>query len=178
VSWERATISLASSIVVVVASVGVAVMRRQIVDRDLRHLRTGVGSEVKAVMRHDLRAGFLDEAHGAAEVVGMGVGHDDRVDVLHLETRLAQALLHDAPGGGAGEARVDDRGAFGVQDRVAVHVAEPGKVDGELHPEHVRGHLDHLGARGLLLLSLRHARKLEDMGQGAPAARRVPATHR
>jgi hypothetical protein len=148
--------------------VGVTMMGGEIVHRHLGLVRRRRGPEMEVPVRDDLRTRLLGEAHGTAEVVGMGVGDDDGVDVLHREARLAQPVLDGLPGARPGEARIDDRGAFGVEQRVAVHVAEPGQVDGELHSQHIRGDFGDLLRCRFLLLSLRHGPQASSRGRSAP----------
>ena len=116
-------------------------------------------------MRDHLRTSFLREAHGTAEVVGVRVRDEDRVDVLHAELGLLQAILERGEAAGARQAGVDQRAAVVVDERIAVDVAEAGEPDRKLHPEHVLGDLRDLGARLLLLLLARlaaHAVTLPD----------------
>ena len=107
-------------------------------------------------MRKDLGARLACDPGRAAEVIRMGVGHDDRVHVAQRQVGLAQPVLERLPGSRARETRVDQGGALAVDERVAVDVAEPRHVHGKLQPEHPGSELDDLRVRGLLLLSLGH----------------------
>ena len=109
----------------------------------------------EAAVRHDAGAVLLAEPPGAAEVVGVRVGDDDRVDVRRLVVRLLQPLHQGPPGLRAREPRVDDGDAALVLQEVAVHVAEAGQEDRQLRPEDVRGHLGDLGGGRLLFLAAR-----------------------
>ena len=122
-------------------------------------------------------AGFLGKTRRTSEVIGMGVGHDHRVDVSHLEIGLLEAILDGAPGPRSRKPRVDDGGPVGVGDRVAVDVPQPRHADGKLHPQHVPGHFGDEGPRRLLFLSPRHWRNLvnhEPESMEPPAARTTP----
>jgi len=132
---------------------------REIVDRHLGLVVRGLGNaEPEAPVRDDARARLLREARRAAEVIGVRVRDDDGVDVAHLQAGACEPLLELAPAGLAGQPRIHDRGAALVEERVAVHVAEAGHADRELHPQHAGCDLGHLLARRFLLLlrRLRH----------------------
>src|SRR5439155_21090138 len=74
-------------------AVRVAVMRREIVDRDLRLLCGRERSEREAPVRDDLRTDLAREARRAAEMVGMRVRDDNGVDVARPEVGLGEPRL-------------------------------------------------------------------------------------
>ncbi len=139
-----------------------AIVGRVEVER-IRILVTGevgpVEHRAERLVRDDVGAGFVAESHGAAEVVGVRVGDDDRVDVVDGEAGAPETVDEMVPRLGAGEAGIDDGDAPLVLQHVAVHVAEPRHVDGQLGPHDSGGDLADLGRR-LLLLLLRLARRV------------------
>ena len=112
-----------------------------------------VEHRAKRLVRDDVGAGFVAQSHGTAEVVGVRVGDDDRVDVVDGEPGAPEAVDEVVPRFRAGEAGIDDGDAPFVLQHVAVHVAEPRHVDGQLCPQHSGGDLGDLGRRLFLLLS-------------------------
>ncbi len=73
---------------------------------------------------HELGTGLVRKAPGAAEVVRVGVGDDDCVDVADLQPGVLQAGAQCQPRGAPRHTRVDEGGAAVVEEGVAVHVAE------------------------------------------------------
>jgi hypothetical protein len=104
----------------------------------------------------------------------MRVRDDHRVDVVRAQVGTREPGLQDLPGARAGQAGVDDRGAAIVWDRIAVDVAETGKPDRQLHPEHAARQLGDLGPGRLLLLTSRH--RYDDSQKPAEGARRPEMT--
>ena len=112
-----------------------------------------VEHRAERLVRDDVGAGFVAQSHGTAEVVGVRVGDDDRVDVVDGEPGAPEAVDEVVPRFRAGEAGIDDGDAPFVLQHVAVHVAEPRHVDRQLRPQHSGGDLGDLGRRLFLLLS-------------------------
>ena len=98
-----------------------------------------VEHRAERLVRDDVGAGFVAESHGAAEVVGVRVGDDDRVDVVDGEPGAPEAVDEVVPRFRAREAGIDDGDAPFVLQHVAVHVAEPRHVDRQLCPQRLRG---------------------------------------
>ena len=61
-------------------------------------LLVGIPEGLEALLGDDLGAADVADAGGGAEVVGMGVGDDDRVHPLHRQTGLVHPLVELAPG--------------------------------------------------------------------------------
>ena len=55
-------------------------------------------TEVKGSMGDDARAEFFVHAHRAAEMIRVGMGDDDGVDVLGFQVCLPKALKDGLPG--------------------------------------------------------------------------------
>ena len=142
----------------------VAGLLAQVLGRDLGGRGAGEPEAEVAVADH-ARAGLAHEARRAAEVVGVRVRDDHGVHVLQADPGLLQAILQRAPARRAGQPGVDQRGALTVDQRVAVHVPQPGHRDRELHAQHVRGDFRDLGPRLFLLLPFRHVRIVPDGGR-------------
>ena len=105
-----------------------------------------IRAEVEAVDGpRSWRPTLSGEPVGAAKVIGMGVGDDHRVHVACArQARLLEPLLENPPGAGSGQPGVHHGRALGVDDGVAVDVAEPGHPDRQLHAQDVGGDLRHL----------------------------------
>ncbi len=115
-----------------------------------------IPEQMEVVVRDQLGVGFLGEAAGAAEVVGVRVGDDDGVYVGHLEPGSLQAFLDRAPRRGTGHADVDDGEAVVVEQAVHVHVPQAGHGDGQLHLEDAVAEVGNfLARRDLLALPVR-----------------------
>lgn len=130
---------------------------REIVCRHLgfRSVRRG-WAEGEVVMCHDLGSGFLRDSRCASEMIRMGVRDDHGVDVTRLHADLLQPVLERPPGRWAGETGVDDGYSFGIHDRVAVDVPEPGEADRQRHAQHVGRDFDDFGRGGFLFLPSGH----------------------
>ncbi len=87
----------------------------------------------------DLGAELSLERAGLPEVVGVAVGHDHRVHPLDRIAGRSQRLVEGLPRPGAWQTGIDERDAPCVLHGVAIHVAEAGHRDRELHP-HDAGH--------------------------------------
>ena len=72
------------------------------------------------------------EPAGAAEVVGVGVGDEHRVDAFRRHADRVQLARSDRRGNRVREAGIDEGHAALVLEHVAVHVAEPGNGDRDL----------------------------------------------
>ena len=66
---------------------------------------------------HDPGPGLLVDPHGAAEVIRVGVGDEDRVHVAGLQIRLPEPILNRLPGERPGQSGIDDRHAVPVHQR-------------------------------------------------------------
>ena len=128
-------------------------------------------------MGEDVGTGLGAQPGGTAEVVGMAVRDDDRVDPRHRDRRPAQPVEQPVPGVLAGQARVDDGEAPIVLERVAVDVAESRELDRQLHPHDARRDLGDLLAGRLLLLLRHHATTLRSHPR-QPAGRPTRPRHR
>ena len=84
----------------------------------------------ESALRHQLGARLLGQAAGGPEVVGVGVGDDDRVHVTQRHPDLVQTTAQGAPRQGPGHARVDHGRAPVVDQGVGVDVPQPRHVDG------------------------------------------------
>ena len=113
-------------------------------------------------MGDHLGAVGVAHAPGAAEVVGVGVGDDDRVDVLGLVAGPLQPVDERPPRLRARHAGIDDGDAALVLEEVAVHVAEARQHDRQLRAQDAGRHLGDLGGGRLRLLA------------AGPLGRRVP----
>ena len=103
------------------------VLRTHDLDLVVVGLGDGIEERAEAPVGDDLGAELAPQGGGLAEVVGMGVGDDHRVDPLDGVAGSRQPLLQRLPGGTAGETRVDQGQSVAVLDDVAVHVAESGQ---------------------------------------------------
>jgi hypothetical protein len=92
------------------------------------------------------------EARCQAEMIRVTVGHVHRVHVVDGEVHRLQPGRQRVEFGRCGQARIHQRDAAVVHERVAVDVAEPGHLDGELDAQNVGSDLGDLIGRGLLLL--------------------------
>ena len=97
-------------------------------------------------------AGLLPQLVAAAVVVGVGVGDDGGVHPPDGNAGLPEPVAQRGPRLVPGQSWIDQRRTVGVDQGVAVHVAEAGHAYGQLHPQHPRRHLGHLRGCGLLLL--------------------------
>ena len=109
----------------------------------------------KRSMGYDGRARHLGDALGVAEVVGMGVGDEDRMDPLEVEVSGFETGQERVPRRFPRKARVDKGDPVLVDDGIAVHMGQTGKRDVELHAQDVRPHFGDLRASRLLLLTFR-----------------------
>lgn len=110
-------------------------------------------AEMEGAVGHDLRAALLVDLYGTPEMIGMGVGDEDGVDVSWLEAGLFQAIHDRLPGRGSRKAGINHRRAVLVDQRVHVDMAEPGNRDRELHAQDILRDLADLFAGVLLFLS-------------------------
>ena len=110
---------------------------------------------VRAASTDDARAVLLVQADGTAEVIGVRVRDEDRVNVARLEVGLLEALLDRVPRVLTREARIDHGDAVAVDECVHVDVAEAGEPNGQLHAQDVLRDLRDLLRRFFLFLSLR-----------------------
>ena len=91
--WDQLGVRLFGDVVdVPVSGMGAGLLGCQVVGGYLR-LRGLRSPESELVVGDDLRPGLLGEAHGTAEVIRVGVGDHDRVDVLGCEPGLLQPIL-------------------------------------------------------------------------------------
>ena len=86
-------------------------------------------------------------------MVGMGMGDDHGVDPLDGQAGLLEPRDQLQPGFAPRQARIDQGDASFVFHGVAVDVAQTGKGDGELHPDHPRSDLGGVGGGRKLLLA-------------------------
>ena len=95
------------------------------------------------------------DTYGTPEMIGVGMGNEDGVDMTGLEASLLQAMQDRIPGGGSGESRVDQCGAVVIDQRVHVHMAQSGNADRELHAKNIFRDFADLFLCVFLLLSFR-----------------------
>jgi len=108
---------------------------------------------------NELGPGFTGETAGTAEVVGVGMGDDDAVDVADPEAGAVQPVLEGLPRLRSGKPRIDDRETPVVEQALHVDVTEAGHPDRQLHPDDARCDLRDLLRRPLLLLLGRTRRR-------------------
>ena len=103
-------------------------------------------------MGDDIGAGFVAQAVGPTEVVGVGMGDNNGVHIGHPEPGPIEPIDQVPPGLSAGKPRVDDGHPALVFQQVAVHVAETRHRNRQLRAQHARCHFGHLVAGRFLLL--------------------------
>jgi hypothetical protein len=96
----------------------------------------------------DLRPRLAREARRAAEVIGVRVRDDHGMDIARLQVGLREARSGAPSTCRARQARIDDRGAALVGNRIAVDVAEAGQPDRQLHAQHASRQLGDSGRAG------------------------------
>ena len=116
--------------------------------------------EMKSPMRHDLGARLLVDTDRPTEMIGMGMGNEDRVDVTGFEAGLFEAVQNCIPGRGAWEPGIDQGGAVVIDQGIHVYVAQAGNVDRQLHAKNVLRDFRDLLLGVFLLLSFRSAHDL------------------
>ena len=110
------------------------------------------GERGERFVGQDVGAGDLSQLGAATEVVGVGVGDDDRVHSLDRNLGLLQPGHERVPRLGAGESGVDEGDTVTVDEGIAVDVTEAGQRDRQLHPQDAIRDLRDLLGRGLLFL--------------------------
>ena len=143
---------------VVMAGVPVLGMSGRLEGLDVRRsvaLADRGASEMEGTVGDDLGARFFVDAHGAAEMIRMRMGDEDRMDMAGSETGLFQALRDRIPGLDARESGIDDGDAVLVDHGVHIDVAQTGNPDGQLHAQDVLRDLADLRAGVFLLLAFR-----------------------
>lgn len=87
-------------------------------------------TEMECPMGHDLGTRLLVDTDGTTEMIGMGMGNENRVDVTGFEAGLFEAVQNRIPSGGTGESGIDQGGAIVIDQGVHVHMAQAGNADG------------------------------------------------
>lgn len=113
--------------------------------------------EMESPMRHDLGTRLLVDTDRTTEMIGMGMGNENRVDVTGFEASLFEAVQNRIPGSGAGESGIDHGGAVVIDQGVHIHMAQAGNADGQLHAKNVLRDFRDLLLGVFLLLSFRSA---------------------
>ena len=111
-------------------------VRIEIVDRDFGFFGT-LETQAEGAVGDQAGAATRDDSTCPSEMIGMGMGDDDRMDIFDPQLCLFETVLKGLERTRRGEAWINDCSALGVRDRIAVDVAEPWHGNWELHPKHI-----------------------------------------